>query len=149
MPPSITTRFGAVAKPSSYSSLRRTAEPREAARDHLGHRGEVVLAVQPAHRELAVVRLLRHRVLEDDHRADDLLPLDVRDVVALDPERQALEVQRLTQLLERLDPAETLLLRRHRLRVERDLGVLRRELREPPLLAARRRPHLDPRPAQL
>ena len=32
-----------------------------------------------------------------------------RDVVALDPDRQALEVERLTQLLERLDPPQPFL----------------------------------------
>ena len=49
LPPSITTRFGAAAKPSSYSCSRRAAEPREAARDDLRHRREVVLPVEPAH----------------------------------------------------------------------------------------------------
>jgi len=105
------------------------AEPRESARDHLGHRGEVILPLDPAHGELAVMRLFRHRVLEGDHRADDLLTLDVRDVVALDPDRQALEVERLAQLLERLHPPEALLLRHGALRVEREPRVLRCELR--------------------
>ena len=37
-------------------------------------------------------------------------PWSVRDVEALDPDRQALEVERLAQLLERLDPPQPLLL---------------------------------------
>ena len=39
--------------------LGARAQAGEAARDDLGHRGEVVLAVEAAHGELAVVRLLR------------------------------------------------------------------------------------------
>ena len=150
LPPSITTRFGVAANDSSQSSDAGAGrEPREAARDHLGHRGEVVLALLAAHRELAVVRLLRDAVLEHDHRADDLLALDVRDVEALDPDRQRLEVQHLAQLLERLDAARRLRLGDERLRRERELGVLLRELLQPPLLAALGRAHLDARAAQL
>ena len=100
------------------STRRIGREAREAARDHVGHRGEVVLAVLSADAELAVVRLLRHAVLEHDHRADDLLALDVRDVEALDPDRQRLEVQRLAQLLERLDATQPLRLGDERLRLE-------------------------------
>ena len=122
-------------------------QPREAARDDLRERGEVVLPVERAHAELAVVRLLRHRVLEDDHRADHRLALDVRDVVALDPQRQALEVQRLAQLLERLHPPQPLALGLDDLRLEREPRVLGRQLLQPPLLAAHRRAHLDVRAA--
>ena len=60
----------------------------------------------PAHAELAVVRLLRQRVLEDDHGADGRRALEVGDVEALDPDRQALEVERLAELLQRLDAAQ-------------------------------------------
>jgi hypothetical protein len=56
------------------------------------------------------VRLLRQPVLEDDERADVVLPHRGRDVEALDAEGQRLEVQRLAQLLERLDAAQTALL---------------------------------------
>ena len=129
--------------------LRARAQPGEAARDDLGHRREVVLAVEAADRELAVVRLLRDPVLEHHHRADDLVPLDVRDVEALDPERQALEVERLAQLLERVDAAQLLLLRDEQLRVEGEPCVLGGQLGQPPLLAAGRRPHLDAGAAQL
>ena len=47
------------------------------------------------------------------------------------------------------DAAQPLLLRDEGLRVERELRVLRRQLCEPPLLAPRRRSHLDARAAQL
>ena len=128
---------------------RAAAQPREPARDDLCHRGEVVLTVEAAHAELPVVRLLRHPVLEDDHRADDLLALDVRDVEALDPQRQALEVERLTQLLQRRNSPQSLLLRDEGLGLERELRVLRRQLREPPLLSPGGRANLDARAAQL
>ena len=90
---------------------RHVGQPREAAGHDLGHRGEVVHPVLPSHAELAVVRLLRHSVLKDDHRAHVVLAHHRRDVEALDPERQRLEVQHLAQLLERLDPAQALQLR--------------------------------------
>jgi hypothetical protein len=77
----------------------------ETPRDDLGERRVVVLPLQPANAELPVVRFLGERVLKDDHRADRRLGLDVRDVVALDPDRQTLEVERLAELLERLHPA--------------------------------------------
>ena len=57
--------------------------------------------------------------------------------------------EHLAQLLERLDPPQPLRLRDERLGRERELGVLLRELLQPPLLAALRRAHLDPRAAQL
>ena len=95
------------------------------------------------------MRLLRLRVDEHGHRGDDVAPLQVRDVEALDPHRQALEVEALAQALERLDPAQPLLLGRRRLVRERELRVLGRELREALLLTARRRPHLDRRAAKL
>ena len=95
------------ANDSSYSSAgRRPAAARTGARRPPASAAKSSCPSSAAHAELAVVRLLRHRVLEDDHRADHRLALDVRDVVALDPQRQALEVQRLAQLLERLDPPQ-------------------------------------------
>ena len=95
------------------------------------------------------MRLLRLGVDEHRHRGDDVTPLQVRDVEALDPHRQALEVQALAEALERLDPTQPLLLGGGRLVRERELRVLGGELGEPPLLASRRRPHLDRGPAQL
>ena len=65
--------------------VARVAQAREAAGDHLPHRREVVLAVEPSDRERAVVRLLRLGVDEHRHRGDDVAALQVRDVEALDP----------------------------------------------------------------
>ena len=113
LPPSITTRFGTVREALVAAVGRRgVAQAREAPRDDLRHRREVVLALEPAHAERAVVRPPRLAVHEHRHRGHDLAPLDVRDVEALDPDRQALEVQALTQLLQRLDPPLPLLLGR-------------------------------------
>ena len=95
------------------------------------------------------MRLLGHGVLEDDHRADDRLALDVRDVVALDPDRQALQVQRLAQLLERLDAAQPRPLGLHRIRLHRQPRVPVGKLLEAALLAARGRAHLHTRAAPL
>ncbi len=95
------------------------------------------------------MRLLRQSVLEDDHRGDGRLLLDVGDVVALDAERQAFEVEPLPKLLERLDPAKPLLLGRRGLRLQREPRVLGRELLKTPLLAALGRANLDPRAAAL
>jgi hypothetical protein len=49
------------------------------------------------------MRLLGHRILEDHHRPHRRRLLDVGDVEALDPDRQALEVELLAELLEGLD----------------------------------------------
>ena len=85
------------------------------------------------------MRLLRYRVLEHDHRRDGGRALDRRDVEALDPDRQALEVQRLAELLERLHATGPSLLGGERRGFEREAGVLLGELQQPPLLAAGRR----------
>src|SRR5215831_17429794 len=71
--------------------------PAKAARQHLLHRGEVVLAFLLADLEAAVVGPLREAVLHDDHRPDDLRPLQVRDVEALDAQRCFREPQRVLQ----------------------------------------------------
>ena len=91
--------------------------------------------------------LLGDAVLEHDHRAHDLLALDVRDVEALDPDRQRLEVERLAQLFERLDASGALALGDEGLRFERKRGVLLRELLQPALLATLGYAHLDARAA--
>jgi hypothetical protein len=128
---------------------RHVAPAREAAANHLGHRREVVLTVDAADAELAVVRLLRHRVLEDHHRANRRRALQVGDVEALDADRQALQVERLAQLLERLHAAQAALLGLDGIRLESDARVLLGELGEPALLATRGRADLHPRPASL
>jgi len=71
----------------------------------------------------------------------------VRDVVALDAERQRFEIERLAQLFECLDTPRPLLVGGRLLRDERVARVLVGELLEPALLAALRAPYLDPRPA--
>ena len=131
------------------AGIEAVAEAREPTRDDLPHRGEVVLAVEPAHRERAVVSLLRLGVDEHRHRGDDVTPLQVRDVEAFDPHRQALEVQALAEALECLDATQPLLLGGGRLVREREPRVLVGELRESLLLASRRSPHLDGGAAQL
>ena len=95
------------------------------------------------------MRALRLGVDEDRHRGDDLAPLDVRDVEALDPHRQALEVERLAQLLERLDTPLPALLARREVVLQREPRILLRELGETPLLAALRSANLDPCAAQI
>src|SRR5205823_12820106 len=80
---------------------------------------------------------------------DDLLTLDVRDVEALDADRQRFEIERLPELFERLDTPRPLALGDERLGFERQLGVLLRELLQAPLLAALRDTHLDPGAAAL
>jgi hypothetical protein len=47
--------------------------------------------------EPAVVGLLRRSALEDDHRGDGVVGPEVRDVEALDPDRERLELQRVLQ----------------------------------------------------
>ncbi len=121
----------------------------ETAGDHLADRADVVLAVEAAHGERAVVRVLRLPVHEHDHRRDDRLALDVRDVEALDPQRQALEVQALAELLERSDAAQPLGLAARGVRSSATRAFSRRELDEAALLATRRRPHFDARAAPL
>src|SRR5581483_2049113 len=119
-------------------------QAREAMSDHLGHRREVVrVGAGLPDPELPVVGALRHPILEDDHRADRVLPHRVRDVVALDADRERLEVQRLAQLLERLHATRPLLLARRLLGHERVPRVLVRELLQATLLAALRDAHLD------
>ena len=65
------------------------------------HRGDVVLAVDAADDEAAVLRLAGEAVLEDHHRRDDLGALEVGDVVALDAQRHLVEREGLLDLLER------------------------------------------------
>jgi hypothetical protein len=123
----------------------RIGDAREPARDHLGHGGEVVrLVAGRLDPELAVVALARHRVLEDDHRPDRVLPHRMRDVEALDADRQRLEVERLAQLLQRLDAPGAPLLGLCLLADERVAGVLVRELLQTTLLTAFGGAHLHP-----
>ena len=111
------------------------ADTGEATGDHLADCADVVLTVEATHGEGAVVGVLRLAVDEHDHRRDDRLALDVRDVEALDPKRQALEIQALAQLLERRHAPQPLGLARRRIGCERDARVLGRELDQAALLS--------------
>src|SRR5262249_52738239 len=55
--------------------------------EHLGHHREIVGARHGPDLESLVVLLLHPAALPDDHGADGLLSLDVRDVETLDPVR--------------------------------------------------------------
>ena len=76
-------------------------QPPEPPGDRLVHRRHVVLTVEAADHEAAVVALARQPVLEHHHRRDDLGALQVGHVVALDPQRRLGQVERLLELLER------------------------------------------------
>ncbi len=116
--------------------------PRESPADRVAHVREVVVAVAHLRAEPAVLLLRRPAVLEDDHRAHDVGPLDVAHVVALDPLRRALDVEviaeRLVQLDERFLRLAAVGEPAHALLTEGVDGVPRRELDEVPLLAALR-----------
>ena len=72
----------------------------KAPRQHLAQRGEIVGAGDAADAEAFVVVLLHTAVFPDDHRADLLRPLDVRDVVALDAIGQPRQPERALELFE-------------------------------------------------
>ena len=76
-------------------------QPPEPPGDHLVHRRDVVLAVDPADHEAPVLALAGQPVLEDHHGGDDLGALEVGDVVALDAQRHLVERERLLDLLQR------------------------------------------------
>ena len=86
----------------AFVGLGCVAQAPQAAAHDLAHHGEVVLPGDRADRELAVVRLARPAVLEDHHRAHGMLLAQVRDVVALDAQRQVGEAERVAQPHERL-----------------------------------------------
>ena len=102
-----------------------------------------------AHGELAVVGLLGDAVLEARPSSRRSPGPGCSRCRSTRSGSAATRGSALAQLLERLDPAQPLRLGDERLRRERKLGVLLRELLQPPLLAPLRRAHLDPRAAQL
>ena len=111
--------------------------------------GEVVRALDALDPEAPVLAAARLAVLEDDHAADRLGALEVRDVVALDAHRRSGQAEGLGQLLERGqrlalvgEPAR--LLARQRL-----AGVPRRERHELTALPALRDVEADMAPALL
>lgn len=73
----------------------------EASVDHFVHRPYVVLALEGLDLEAAVFALTGEAVLEDHHGRHDVVALEVRDVEALDPQRRAVQVEGLRDLLQR------------------------------------------------
>ncbi len=106
LPPSTTIRSGSFQVPASSPPSPRAPEP---PREHLVHRGEVVVvaAVGAAGRARGadlvrpVAALVGAAVDEDDHRGDGGEPLQVRDVVTLDDARQVRQLEAPLQLAER------------------------------------------------
>src|SRR6266849_9695092 len=133
-------REGAITDHVGLLATLRRLEPLQAPAQHLLQHGEVVRAGNELDLEMAVVVVPRAPVLEDDHRADRRVSLDVGDVVALDPLRRRLEVERLRERGEhrlraaavviRLDPQLFELLRRGvgQLRDQRPLAPALRHL---------------------
>src|SRR5215203_339935 len=76
-------------------------EALEPAADDLGHAGEVVGALYRPDLEPPVLALCRASSLEHDHGGHGVGPHGVRDVVALDPDRQPRERELLAQPVER------------------------------------------------
>ena len=89
-----------------------------------------------ADREAPVIALLRRAALEHDHRRDGVRAADVRDVEALDPHREGVQVQRGLQAVERVHALLALALGLELLLVERELGVALGQLEDAALAAA-------------
>ena len=151
LPPSMTTRFGTDGEPGVVAVVGGVGvrEPREAAPHGLRHRREVVLPLAVPDPEDAVVGLLRDALLEHDHRRHRGLLAEVRDVEALDPQRQRLEVQHLAQLLERAEPAQPRALALQPRLGERVRRVGLRELEQLAVRAPLGHAQLDPAAAPL
>ncbi len=113
--------------------------------EHLLHRGEVVGGGRED-LEAAIVGLLRRATLEHDHARDGVRAHQRRDVEALDPQRDRVEVERLLEAVERLDALLATALGAELLLVDRELRVALGELENPALVAALGNPDLD-RPA--
>jgi len=111
----------------------------------LGERAEVVLAATVLDAEAAVLGALGGAVLEHDHRRDRVRVLEVRDVEALDADRQRLEVERLAQLLEPFDAARARALRAQHVVTHSQLGVAERHRDDAALVAALGHTQLDRR----
>ncbi len=102
------------------------------------HRADVVLPGEALDLEAPVLALAGQAVLEDDHGRDDVVALEVGDVVALDPQRGAVQVEGVGDLLQgaraRGEVGGALGLVQH----ERLLGVALHGLHEGLLVAALR-----------
>ena len=110
-PPSMTMRFGSVAKDSlrlgscgltgpAGSPTARGAAPSTSS---IAAKSSGTPSSRPRIVEAPVVGLLRRAALEDDHRGDRVRAHEVGDVEALDAQRQRVEPERLLQAVERLD----------------------------------------------
>ena len=77
--------------------INEAAEP---AGDHLVHGGHVVLALDLADDESSILALPGETVFEDHHRADYFGALQVGDVIALDSEWSARQLERLLNLFQ-------------------------------------------------
>ena len=104
------------------------------------HGGEVVVALDLADLEPAVLRLAGQPVLEDDQRGDHVGALHVRDVDALDPQRCVGQLQGLLQLAERQGAGGEVAGPLHPVAGERLLGVALDGLEQAALVAALRHP---------
>ena len=74
--------------------------PAEAPAEHLLQHGEVIRALDCLDLEVPIVGRFGSAILEDDHRADRVLALDVGNVVALDPDREGRQRQPRLQVVE-------------------------------------------------
>src|SRR3984957_8957035 len=100
-------RFGGlgVAQRIQFAGLLAFVQvPAETAQDHLVDGRDVVGAVSALDREPAVLALAGQAVLEHDHRRDHVRTLQVRHVVALDPQRRVVQAEPLLDLVQRLAP---------------------------------------------
>ena len=124
---------------------------RQAPAEHLLHRREVVghALGRPADVEAPVVGLLRRAALEDDHRRGRVRAHEVRDVEALDAQRERVEPQRGLQAVERLDALLAAALDLQPLGVERELRVALGEVEDAALVAALGAADLDAAAAAL
>src|SRR4029453_9001257 len=163
-PPSTTIRLGGEAnfflRPVSSSgwapsvarrARRRGRPPRRGApagaRDP-AQGGHVVLALDRADLEAAVLALAGQAVLEHHHRAHDLVALEVGDVVALDPQRRLGQVERLLELLEAAGPGVEVAGPLELVGGEGLAGVGRDRLQQGPVLPPAGHPEVARPPAQ-
>ena len=119
---------------------------RVAARQDLRHRRVIIAGIDLANRETPVIALLRRAALEHHHRRDGVGAADVRDVEALDPHRQRVQLQRLLEPVQRVDALLAPALGLELLLVEREPRVALGEVEDPALAAALGGADLD-RPA--
>ncbi len=123
---------------------------RHAPAHDLLHRGEVVLAaLERADLEAPVVRLARRAALERDHRRHRVGRAEVRDVEALDPDRQRIHPERLAQVVERIHPLLAAALGAQLVLLDREPRVALGQLVQAALVPALRVTQLDRRLAPL